>query len=330
MKTNVYRELDTAKDNVRYDEYVKRILSNKYILAWILKNTTEEFKNLPINTIAMECIEKDIQIGKVPVYPGASNTCVSPDFSDQEIEKYFNQQPHMITGDLTESRIPGEGTVTFDIRFHAIVPGESESIRLIINIEAQKAFYTKYEIVTRAIFYAARMLSSQLDTEFSNSDYNKLKKVYSIFICMNAPKYIGNAISEYKITKHDLYGTMPDKRYSYDKLAVIIVCLNEKTDEGSENLLHLLNVLLSSDMELTKKAAVLNDVYGIAVDDSLEKELSIMCNLSEAIEERGEERGEQRMSALIKQLLVDGRLEDIRKVTENKTYREALYKKYSL
>ena len=83
-------------------------------------------------------------------------------------------------------------------------------------------------------------------------------------------------------------------------------------------------------MELTKKAAVLNDVYGIAVDDSLEKELSIMCNLSEAIEERGEERGEQRMSALIKQLLVDGRLEDIRKVTENKTYREALYKKYSL
>ena len=334
MKTNVYRELDTAKDNVRYDEYVKRVLSNKYILAWILKSTTEEFKNYSIETIAMKCIEKDIQIGEIPVYPGATNTRVPPSGGIQKDNESIHQKPHMITGDLTESRIPGEGTVTYDIRFRATVPGEKDSILLIIDIEAQQSFYTKYEMITRGIFYAARMISAQLDTEFTNSDYNKLKKVYSIFICMNAPKYIGNTICEYKITKHDLIGSMPDKKYSYDKMSVIMVCLNETMDKSSDGLLHLLNVLLSIDMQPDRKAAILNNIYDITVDDSLEKELNVMCNLSEAIEKRGEERGEkrgeQRMSALIKQLLIDGRMEDIRKVTENTTYREALYKKYSL
>ena len=253
-------------------------------------------------------------------------------------DKSSIQQPHMITGDLTESRIPGEGTVTYDIRFHATVPGENESILLIIDIEAQRSFYTKYEMVTRGIFYAARMISAQLDTEFTHSDYNKLKKVYSIFICMNAPKYIGNAICEYKITKHDLIGTMPDKKYSYDKLSVIIICLNEKMDENTDGLLHLLNVLLSIDLQPEKKAAVLNNIFDIAIDDSLEKELNVMCNLSEAIRERslelgrkqGQESGEQRMSLLIKRLLSDHQIEDIQRVIDDKNYRESLYKKYSL
>ena len=126
----------------------------------------------------------------------------------------------------------------------------------------------------------------------------------------------------------------------------LIVCLNEKMDESSDGLLHLLNVLLSIDMQPEKKASILNNIYDIAVDDSLGKELSVMCNLSEAIEERGvkrglelgleqglrrgKESGEQRLSLLIKQLLADDRIEDIRKATENKAYREALYKKYSL
>lgn len=345
MKTNVFRELDTAKDKVRYDEYVKRVLSNKYILAWILKGTTEEFKDYPIDKIALECIEKDIQIGTVPVYPGATNTGVSGASTENKVNQSLHRQPHMIIGDTTENRVPGEGTITYDIRFHATVPGENETIGLIINVEAQQAFYTKYEMVTRAIFYAARMLSAQLDTEFSYSDYDGLKKVYSIFICMNAPAYIGNAISEYKITKHDLFGTMPDKKYSYDKLSVIIVCLNEDKDTNTNKLLHLLNVLMARDMEITKKAAVLTD-YGIAIDDSLGKELNEMCNLSEAIEDRGLKRGleqglelgrkqgqkagEQRMSSLIQRLLIDQHPENIQKVVEDEDFREAMYKKYYL
>ena len=62
-----------------------------------------------------------------------------------------------------------------------------------MNVEAQKKFYLKYRIVTRGIFTGARMLSEQLDREFTDSEYGKLKKVYSIWICMNAPLHIGNS-----------------------------------------------------------------------------------------------------------------------------------------
>ena len=34
------------------------------------------------------------------------------------------------------------------------------------------------------------MLSSQKGTEFTGRDYDNIRKVYSIWICMNAPDYI--------------------------------------------------------------------------------------------------------------------------------------------
>lgn len=45
-----------------------------------------------------------------------------------------------------------------------------------------------YDIVTRGIFYAARLISAQSGTEFTHSHYDDIKKVYSIWLCMNAPK----------------------------------------------------------------------------------------------------------------------------------------------
>ena len=43
---------------------------------------------------------------------------------------------------------------------------DKERIKLIINVEGQKKFDPGYDIVTRGIFYCARMLSAQKDTEF--------------------------------------------------------------------------------------------------------------------------------------------------------------------
>ncbi len=50
-----------------------------------------------------------------------------------------------------ESKVPGEGTITYDIRFRAFLPGKNKKaeIKLLINVEAQKKFYVKYRIVTR-------------------------------------------------------------------------------------------------------------------------------------------------------------------------------------
>ena len=54
-----------------------------------------------------------------------------------------------------------EGTVTYDIRFRAIVPDSEEQIALIINVEDQNDFYPGYPLIKRGIYYCCRMISSQ-------------------------------------------------------------------------------------------------------------------------------------------------------------------------
>ena len=75
---------------------------------------------------------------------------------------------------------------------------------------------------------ASDIRDARMGIEFSNSNYDNIKKVYSIWICTEAPQYIGNAISTYDIHKTDIVGAIPDIPEHYDKLCVIIICLNEK------------------------------------------------------------------------------------------------------
>ncbi len=82
----------------------------------------------------------------------------------------------------TEDKSVREGTVTYDIRFRAIVPGSGEIIGLIVNVEAQNDFYPGYPLIKRGIYYCCRMISSQYGREFTDSHYERIKKVYSIFI----------------------------------------------------------------------------------------------------------------------------------------------------
>lgn len=60
--------------------------------------------------------------------------------------------------------------------------------QIIINVEAQKDEPNGYDILNRAIFYVSRMISSQKERDFSNSNYNDIKRVYSIWVCMNMPE----------------------------------------------------------------------------------------------------------------------------------------------
>ena len=55
------------------------------------------------------------------------------------------------------------------------------------------------KIVKRNLYYCCRLVSSQYGTEFTNSHYEKIKKIYSIFICMNPPNYRKNTINQYSI-----------------------------------------------------------------------------------------------------------------------------------
>ena len=287
---------ELASSEAQYDEHVKRILCNRYVLAWILKNTTEGFSGIPINQIAEECISEDISISKVRVMPGQTNA----DIVEENVESISvrNKKPERILGSNTEDKVPGEGGIFYDIRFSAYTPGKAEATKILLNLEAQKTFYKKYALVTRGIFYGARMLSAQMDTEFTADDYSGMKKVYSIWICMNAPNYIGNAVAEYSIKKTDIIAGIPDVKEDYDKISIVMICLNgmkEGRDKG-EGFIRLLNTLLAEDMTAEEKGKILTEEYDIEIDDNFGEEMSHMCNLGEGIRENALEEGRERGS----------------------------------
>lgn len=256
----------------RLDAEVKKLLAQKIILAWILRRNVREFQGMEVDQI-IDCIEGDPEIGTKSVNPGKTNT--------------------QITGMNREDKVPGEGELYYDIIFYATVPKEDSSIKMIINVEAQKDFYPGYYLETRAVFYAAREISAQKNTEFENSDYNSIKKVYSIWLCMNAPQYIGNAISEYSFNKKDFIPGIPDRKNAYDKMAVIMITLNEDTG-STDSFINLMNTLISEKISVKEKKKRLETDYGITVSSELKGGVNIMCNYSDMMLDKGEERRQKK------------------------------------
>jgi hypothetical protein len=229
--------LEKSKNKILYDENAKKFLSQKIILAHILVATVEEFKGMKPED-AMQYIES---------HPAVSTERVDPEGT--EIKDFFeDDKSTMITGMNTEDLSEIDETIFYDIKFYAYAPSTKERIKLIIGIEAQNKFNPGYDIVTRSVYYGARMLSSQKGTEFVKSDYDKIKKVYSIWILTRCPLDIRNTITEFSIEQNNIVENAVFNN-RYDLLNIIFVGLSaEVVNESDEHRLHrLLETFFSSD-----------------------------------------------------------------------------------
>ena len=272
--TIFYEALETAGLKAQYDGHVKKLLSFRQVISQILTRTLAEYEGYTPQEAARWIEPETI-----------------PDL--EEKEECSETEEDFMVGRSEVSEKPGEGSTIYDLRFQIQTPEPAgRRSELLVNLEAQKKFWMQYRIVTRGIFYAAKMLTEQYGRYFSHSSYQKLRKVYSVWICMNAPDNVGNAMVEYKISKNDRIGNVPEEVKSYDKLSVILICLNTKKGPGEEGSLHhFLNVLLSPVLKPEEKAEIFSRVYGIRMEKEIRKELEGMCNLGEAIEEEAMKRG---------------------------------------
>ncbi|MBQ4068907.1 MAG: hypothetical protein IJC76_06615 [Lachnospiraceae bacterium] len=96
INTNISNVVEATDVNARYDAEVKKILSNKNILAWIIKYSVSEFKEYSVEEIS-DCIEGEPEVGIRRVMPGKT--------------------PEQIIGIDTSDKVIGEGEVTYDIKF---------------------------------------------------------------------------------------------------------------------------------------------------------------------------------------------------------------------
>jgi len=279
--------------NAAYDTLAKRFLARKTILAHILKNVVPEFADSSLQDIERKYIEGD---------PTSTiNTIPLDDTLD-------------IKGKHTESNSPLEGVVTFDIIFDAIAPSSGEPpIKLIINIEPQKTTTSiDYKLMKRAVYYIARLISSQKEKEFYGDNYNGLKKVYSIWITMDVQNYRANSIQEYSLTEKILHGEFHDELQNYDLLKIIILNLGMKpTSQKLLNLLHLLFMDLKSSDE---KEKILCDEYDITLTHDMRKELTDMGGLMEPLLKVATEQVAEKTAAETEKKTL---LDNIRKAMKN-------------
>ena len=267
IQNTLANRIDTAGEMISYDEACKQVISNKVILSWIMKACIKEYKGYNIEEIADRFIEGEPQISSEAVH--------------------VDETADFITGMNSESATIKEGTTTYDIKFRALLFETDEVVDMIINVEAQNEFYPGYPIVKRGIYYASRMISEQYGSIFAKSEYSKIKKVVSIWICPNPPEYRKNTITGYQMSEQNIIGRVQEKESNYDLLKVVVICLGGKNKEGYNGLLKLLDVLLSQDTEPSEKKKTLEDEFGIPMTTKLEGDVEAMCNLSKGVYEKG-------------------------------------------
>lgn len=70
-----------------------------------------------------------------------------------------------------------------------------------------------------------------------------------------------------------------------------MLCLGGRDRATYSGIIRLLDVLLSSDIAETEKRYILESDYNIPMTEAIESEMSMTCNLSEGVWERGMTEG---------------------------------------
>ena len=303
-KLDVYTSGITGAE---YDAGMKHLMSNKEIIIPILQMTVPEFKTCSQEEI-LQCLDissitKDDFVSDIP-----------------KIEKNLR-----LTREDSELSSLTEKLVRFDIRFRIKNPRLStEEIRvnLHIDMEAQKSYRPSnpsYPVLKCAVYYAARDLSSQLSSITETTDYSKLEKCYSIWICAeDIPKKLQNTLTEYSLSKKDIIGVADEPDEDYDLLTVIVIRQGEKTEE--KGIFDYLNGIFTCDINRIDKYS------HIKWSEPFQREVSKVTGFGDMIYERGMRAGEQK--GMILGALMSGKtpeevadmlnlpLEEIKKVQE--------------
>jgi len=275
MNQDLSHALFLTEGRALYDEAAKRLLSQKTVLAYILKGCLMEYQDYTPEEIADRFIEGDPQIGEAAVH------------ADEEISEC--EKPERILGLNTEDTTVTEGMVRYDIRFKALLPKNPERLYLILNIEAQNEQQMWYPLLKRAVYYGSRLISSQYGTVFSGMDYGAVKKVYSIWICTKSAKKYRNSMNRYEMVEECLVGENRSDPENYRLMNLILLHVGEYDEGTHEGILGFLEVLLSGKLQAEEKRQILQERYHIAMTKKMSEEVTQMCNLSWGIYQDGVE-----------------------------------------
>lgn len=243
----------------KYDESCKDVFKHREIIAPILKFAVKELA---------DCTQEEI----IRLIDAESIKEMVP----------IDELPSMVKDQGTEISAVFEKTIFYDVHFKVKNPKLSDekiSIMLHIDFEVQNDYRPRnprYPVIKRAVYYAAREISSQLSTLTQKTNYSDIEKVYSIWVCNeNIPMDLQNTVTRYTIKKEDIIGTTNEPEEEYDLMEVIMI---RRGNENADNaIFQYLESVFESDIERIKK------YVDIPRGSEIEKEITHMTGLGESL-----------------------------------------------
>ena len=266
-----------TKDQAEYDASCKNLFKNKVILAPVLKYSIEEYKDYTVKDII-----SFIDGISISIYTPVDDTSVMVDASDTEMASLSDK------------------LIRYDVRLKSLNPKLSTAevlVHIHIDFEVQNNYRPsnpKYPVIKRGIYYGAREISSQLGILTEETDYDKIEKVYSIWVCnQNIPADLVNTMDRYYIHKEHIIGQSVEPEADYDLMEVIMI--RRGADTGTDAIFDYLNGVFNSDIEK------ISDYTDAKDNEEIVKEVKNMSGLGASIAQAAAQE------AAIKQLIETAR-----------------------
>ena len=164
----------------------------------------------------------------------------------------------------------------------------------IVGLNTENAEINEGLVRFDIIFYVSRLISSQKERDFVNTNYDDIKQVFSIWICMNMDD---NSLSHIHLTKDELLKSCNWKG-NLDLLNIVLIGITNEIPEHDEKyeMHRLIGTLLSGELKEQEKLDIIEHEYNIPISQEFREDVRIMCNLSTGIEERATERATEKTS----------------------------------
>ena len=101
-----------------------------------------------------------------------------------------------------------------------------------------------------------------------------------------------NSINIYSVKEDSLIGEHVEPVNNYDLLTVVMIYTAKDFMNLQDDVIKMLSVLLSRNLDAQERMNILEDSFGIAMTEKVKQEVDEMCNLSKGIREEGEAIGE--------------------------------------
>ena len=268
------QNLLAGQDNPDGDALIKKIFSNRQVLAWLLVNFIDEYKGCDVREVMEKYLpDATLKFGQVPVHAGEA----------------LSEQVPLANA---EDKDLLEGMVAFDVLLMLPVPGRpGRLISVVIDIEVQKNDSPGYPIESRMVYYLCRIVSKQRGLTFKGSDYGEICKCYSLWFCPELKAGESPSIDCYCLMGKRLFGEgdVAAAKEDYDLLEGYVCRFNGEPSQPVNEMIRFLQLLLTDVATPMERLNELHKKYGI----SKTREAEDMCNYSQYLVQKGEMKGRE-------------------------------------